>query len=473
MQKYAKQMKRAKTNKHKRLLWVHVAAFLFVIINCLRFPVDIAAELCIGLIAAYAVPALMSRLLLKYWSPKFALVLLGAACIMAFGISQNLEGFIEGASVDNPNLIFDAKRDFDAALHYLDTGEWSRGVAMGYPITIAYLFKIFGINIIYPMLFSMASVLGFISLGAATSSILLDRQDKHIIAFHSALLIASIAFILFQGTFVMKDAAVVLGMSFIGYTLAKCVKLQFDLWVIICGIIGSLILTIFKSPMGWFVIAGIIICCCNKNFKSYKYYLPILFLSILIIIIGGDLRPTDDARFVSDSTELNYSMLQLEQTSEYYDLIPNYYASSIFKRIIYLPFTSAVQYLMPIPWHFSSYLDRAAFHWYAHISIFWYFVGGAMIGFFIFQLFRKSGNGLNRWALWFLACYCGVALASAGTVARYYLPFIPLGMPIALHFLYSIKDGVISAKSAKTYWIVYSGLMIIALAMAYWFLELR
>ena len=461
---------------NQTLLWGHVIAFLIILLLSMQFGVSDGSKLCIGFIIAYAIPALASKLFMRNWSPQFGWVLLVAALIISFGITQNLITYTQNNhTFELPFLKNDFQRDYFAAIE-LQKGNDIGNINPGYPLFILHVFKIMGCVSIIPLLIiNMFFVLSTICIAGKTCAILLyDNIEEKKLVFHGAILTSSISLLLLQGTLLLKDAGICLAISCIGYSFASIYRFNFKFKKLIYLLIGFLILLLLKGSMSWFILAGTIILSYKSNRKQIPYYIIFGIICILVIIAGAYFRAYSDIDLIQgeSKTAISESILMLPETQKYGQIIPGYYDSHLY-RILLLPFTSAVQYLMPIPWHMFNHLDLGLFHWYGHLSFGWYFVGGSIIGFYIFQLFKKSDNGLNRWALWWIICYLGIAYYSAGTVARYYLPFIPLGVPLALHFLYSIKNGIISKKNAKIYWSAYAILMIIALAVSYWFLEIK
>ncbi len=467
----------AKLKSSQILLWGHVIAFLIVLLMSLSFGVSDGAKLCVGFIVAYAIPALLSKWLMKSWSHSFAWVLLIVALIMSFGITQNLITYTQdNYTFELPFLKNDFNRDYYAALE-LQKGNNVGSVNLGYPLAISYIFRIINCHNIIPLLIiNMCFVLSTICMTSKTCAVLLSnniiKEEK--LVFYGAILTACVSSLLLQGTILLKDAGICFAFSCIVYCYALLYRFKFGFKEIFYLLIGFLILLILKSSMAWFILVGTIILSIQTNRKQIPNYVILGIICALVIVGGSYFRSYSDIDLIQgdSKTAISESMLMLTDTKKYGQIIPGYYNSYIY-RIILLPFTSAVQYLMPIPWHMFNHLDLGQFHWYGHLSFGWYFVGGSIIGFYVLQWFRKSGRGLNRWALWWILCYMGVAYYSAGTVARYYLPFIPLGVPIALHFIYSIKNGLIAMKTAKLYWIIYITLLVIALAVSYWFLEIR
>ena len=117
-----------KQKRDKIFLWIHIATFLVVMLLSARFGEMHWAEITLGFVIAYSVPAVLSRILLNGWSQRFGLLLLGSALVMSFGITQNLTTYvIETGNFELPGLgwevVTDASRDYESAMEYFTTGE--------------------------------------------------------------------------------------------------------------------------------------------------------------------------------------------------------------------------------------------------------------------------------------------------------------------------------------------------------------
>ena len=469
-----------KQKQDKKFLWIHIAAFLIVMLLSARFGEAHWAEITLGFALAYSLPALLSRMLLNSWSHRLGLLLLGSAVVMSFGISQNLTTYvIENGNFELPGIgwevVSDASRDYESAMEYFTTGE-VHYVNKGYPMMIGTLFCLTGVNIAFALQLNMAFALGVIAMSGAIATLMLKAEDTKKAAFWGALLTASVSSIIFYGTVMLKDIGVTFGVVCCGYAFARIIKHRIDCYAVVSFICGGILLALLKSPIGWFIALGAIILLATSRCRKERYAgIVALVLSLAISIGGQRLRSNPDSLFISEkySEQTTHDMLDnVPNLERYSSLVSGYYSKSIIERVALLPLTAVAQYFPPFPWNFSRDLHLGGFYWYPHIVIGWYLLGGLSLGYLLLLWWRKNDGEMSRWALWIVLCYLAVAFASAGSVARYYLPFIPLCVPLALRFAQSITDGSLSAQSAKIYSATYITSLIAALCFSYWFLKL-
>lgn len=460
-------------DKSKILLWGHSAAFLIALLLSLQYDRDEGIMLVFGFVAAYAIPALLCKWLTDNYSRRIAMVLLCSAVVLMIGITLNLNTYLSGdGTFQSPAVTADALRDINAARN-LAAGIMTEDVAMGYPIVIHTMFSLLGINVIWPMLLSMVSILCTIVVAGKIASTLTLSDNKERASFRAMLLTASVAHLMLMGTIVMKDAHVALGMALCGYALAKCYRGRLGTSGIVAGACGAAVLMLLKGPMGWFVLAGVVMICLRKEKGSISDCIYLALLCVAMIAGGNEFRGSlGFSTIVPENSDIIHdSMHRLPSLTKYVAIIPDYYELPLWRRILLLPLTATVQYFPPFPWNFTRDLYFGGFYWWPHLSFFWYAIGGMMLGFYLFQFCRKSGAGFSRWALWWGACYLGVALVSAGTVPRYYIPMIPLGIPLALHFFDSVKSGIISRRNTKIYVAIYLIALCTALIASFIFLK--
>lgn len=459
------------------LLWMHVVVFLVVMLMCGRFGEAHWLGLCIGFVVAYGLPAVLCRILVKEWSCSVGILLLVSALIMAFGVCQNLSTYVlDLGTFSEPGLgTTDAARDFSATLEYM-SGKDMLPLNMGWPLLMAGLFKLTGVNIAYPMLLNMTFTLGTIIFGGLICQEAFPDRNRSKTLFWGVFMTASVSSILFYGTILMKDAGVTLGMSAVGLTLMQSSKgcLRKDGVVSMC--FGCALLALLKSPMGYFLLIGCItILITKKRKKMLLKGLVGCAMAAAVVLSGQWLRYSSDMSMISaDQAEAttHYMFDYLPNTERYASLIPDYYSLSVGERMLLLPFTASAQYFPPFPWNFTRDLHMGGFYWYPHIVLGWYLLGGLIIGYFCLLWWRKNDGELSRWALWILLCYLAVAYVSAGSVARYYLPFIPLAVPLAMQMIFAVKDGMVKTNRVKICGVLYGCLLCVALAASYIFLKL-
>lgn len=459
------------------LLWVHVVAFLIVMSISRQFDEVYWSTMCVGFIVAYALPLIFSRLCIRERSVRYGVLMLFSAMIMVVGICQNLTTYVlESGTFSDPGLgSTDACRDYCAAIEYLHTSVMP-DVNPGYPYLLSWLFSVLGVNIFYPMLLNMSLTLGTIVYGGLLCQEAFPSENRERTMFWGSLMTVSVSSILFYGTILMKDAGVVFAMTAIGYAFMQCTKNRLRLSGVVAFLVGAVILTLLKSPMGYFVMVGSIIMLLTTCQKKNVVIGIVFTIMALAIVVGGEWTryTAENTLFSSDHAESagRYMFDYLPNTQRYAELLPDYYSKSVVVRLLLLPFTATAQYFPPFPWNFTRDLHMGGFYWFPHVALGWYAIGGLVIGYFVLCWLRRNDAGLSRWALWLLLSYLVIAYLSAGSVARYYLPFIPLAVPLAMHILRSVENRKLQMSIFRRYSAVYIVLLLIGLGASYWYLKM-
>lgn len=460
-----------------KLLYTHIVAFLLLIFMTIRFGELRWSSMVVGFIVAYAVPTIIARLCLKGWSRRLCYLLLCVALLLSYGICSNLSTYvIEYGSFSNPALgTTDGARDFMAALQNRNTDN-PFVVNPGYPMLMQLVFHLCGVNIFYPMLVNMMFTLGTIIIGGQLCCEAFPDKDSKMMLFRGAFVTALISSIIFYGTVLMKDAIVIFAFSSVACGMMQIIRKRLRIGGLIALAIGMLLLSWLKSPMGYFMLIGVVILLLTtKSRSTIVAGIVMVILSAGVCASGLWTRFTpDDILLTTENAEATtrYMFDYLPNTQRYAELIPDYYHSSMVERMLLLPLTSAAQYFPPFPWNFTRDLYMGGFYWYPHICIGWYIVGGLILAYIVLCLFRRFDGGLSRWATWFILCYMAVAYVSAGSVARYYLPFVPMAIPLVMNVLMSVEQGCIAKRTFKIYLSVYFTALIVGLVLAYCYLKM-
>ena len=155
----------------------------------------------------------------------------------------------------------------------------------------------------------------------------------------------------------------------------------------------------------------------------------------------------------------------------YLDIIGDYLGYSFIEKTLLLPLSAAIQYLIPFPWNFMRDVPFGYSLVYSHISYGWYLVGGIILFYYFFAIWKSSPK-LIAWALWALFCYLVPAYMFAGTVSRYMLPFIPLLVPLGVYVIMKLRENKY-IRSFK-YWVFsYCMALSVVLCLCYYLQVVR
>lgn len=446
------------------------------------------AHVAVGFALCSGVALLLTRLCLRgLWSLRLGYVLIGAMAVAGIGMAINLGGYCSfPGSWENPNLGVgtDMAREWSWIAWHRADGTYVPFSNIGYTTIASFTVDRLGPGISGPLLLNIMMLCGTLGCSAAIAAILVPGREPKRSAFLAALLTAAVAGMIWYSTILLKEISVTFGTALFSVALAATCRRKMNAARFLAAAAGAYLLMMVKGPVGWFMMAGTVIMCLRFDRRNPQRYTATYGVGLLLVVLcgatvigGKKFRYTPDLEIlgaVEGRTEGNQNQMGGYPTVERYSsLIPHYFESPSPKRILLLPLTASAQFFPPFPWNYTRDTDEGRFVWYAHLSFLWYFVAGCAIGYLVLCLrCKKARGGLGRWALWWTVCYLGIAWFSGGTVARYYLPFIPCLAPLALQFIESIRSRALSRRAVKIYTASYCTLLAASLTAAYIFLKL-
>ena len=185
-----------------------------------------------------------------------------------------------------------------------------------------------------------------------------------------------------------------------------------------------------------------------------------MFSFIFAYSFGQQYRTVDGGDPMAKAFKIN-----LAQQS-YAALIGDYYFYPIWKRLLLLPVTAGVQYIIPFPWIYEHF-EVNALSVLPRLRFMWYFIGGVCIFYYLYiSILHNKQNHLGVWSWWPLVVFLIIAYITGGTVSRYILPLQPLFAVIALYVILNVWKGKFR-KSFTIWMIVYSFIMIALLLVCY------
>lgn len=404
--------------------------------------------------------------------------LLVVATIMAIGVILNIHCFTEqvGATTEFPLLLnADSLRFYNDALYTIGSPQ---GIPTdlknhGYGLLISWLWSITGVTIVSPIVVNMFSMLlSIILCGGIAWRMLRGETGKsgRWIASCAMVMSASVCYFLNSGTLLLKEALLILAFSLIGFAMTSLVKYSprrsANIKMMIMFAIGVIIIAFLRYNYLFMPIVGAVILvkwqrrhlsmgailmsiCAIGWIVSILFYSTALVLDTTVNIIGGE--RLGDAFFSGDP-----------QHDAYNGIVDGYLSFPWWKKVLYLPLSAAVQYLIPLPWGFTDDVHFGYTLAYAHISYPWYAVGGLIL-YYIIGWARRSPDVLRRMTFWGILMWLVPAFLFAGTVSRYALPMLPLLIPAAVYVVAKWK----SFATLKRWIWSYSILLVIGLIGGY------
>lgn len=446
--------------------------FAAVLSHCFDF--SDAVAILLAMTVVYIVPRLAFARL-SCWSRKGSWVLLIASMmVIGFAIGNLWDWSVgSGRSLVDPNLKSDDLGYYHWALHHYDGSCPEPSMTFrGLPVTILLLWKVLGVSVVWPIaLNAMMTLLSIVIAGATAARVAGDKvkSSPGTIAMIAMIMTALLGFYISQGIRVQKEAGLYLGIGLMGYALARMARTQADrkMWRdILTFTIGALITAFYRSNMLYFITAGIIIMILN-NRRQWRYGSTLLAISIAAFIIGfycSSYTMLQQMNIATGSGRMSdVFAMRTPSQSPYRAIIGNYFTYPIWLRILMLPVTAGVQYIIPFPWLYDY--QPAIDIWLPRVRIAWYVVGGMVLYYYLFIGWRK-GRGIGSWGLLPAVCYLGVCYVVGGTVSRYILPFQPMFVVIATFVCCKLRDGL-WRHSFRGWMVGYTLVLIAVLVLCY------
>ena len=419
---------------------------------------------------------------IAYEKSRFAddsgrLVLLLASTIITSFIVLNIHTYtsVPGHDASSPWLVnHDTSRYFSQSIGlYNGTLSFKDIPHPSLTLITAGLWKVFGVNIIYPLAANMLLTLLTIILGGRLAAILLrdkiSQMNAARISTMAMLLNTAVCNFMVHGSLLLREP--VICFSLVVVMLSLCDMLDGKgLKPALAFVAGTVLLVFSRSHLLFFVLAGIILFALRKPSRHIRIA-AVASLTIIACYVTNELITGYDSRYASpvdimtNGQTMSAGYLNLDRHNAYKSMIGDYFNEPAWKRMLLLPVTAAVQFFVPFPWNFMRDTPFGLAQIFSHVSYPWYAIGGIMIFYYLF-LWCKRDTPLRLWALWVLFCYLVPAYLYAGSVSRYILPFVPFMIPLAICTLHHIRKHK-PKRLIATYSITYCLLVTATLVSCY------
>ncbi len=407
-------------------------------------------------------------------------VLLVATTIISIGIIINVNYFtgFESANTQMPLLQNpDAKRYYADALYSMghEAGVATEAKNHGYGLMISWLWRITGITIVSPLILNMLFMLLAIILSGGIAWRLLNgvmSRSGEWISTCAMIMSASVCYFLNSGTLLLKEAGLIFAFSLIGFSIISLAKLSTTtihrIGVVVMFALGVLLISLLRFNFLIMVVVGIIMLQVWKrnNLLLGGAYLLVCIVGWLMVSLVMYQDGIETAQIASKIIEgrggIGAFFFENTDHDTYNAIVNGYFEYPWWKKIMLLPMSAAVQFLIPLPW---GYCDDIQFGYtlaYAHFSYPWYAVGGLLLYFVLFQM-NRAPKLLCRMVMWGVLMWLVPAYLFAGTVSRYTLPFLPLLIPAVVYVVGSCRK----CKNLKMWMYSYFVLLVIGLMSGY------
>ena len=465
----------------KLLLLGEVLALALLAAFAVRvFEFSDAINIILSLTVAYLIPRFIySRS--RYWCKWGHWLLLTIGFLLALYVVLSIKVCtIDVAyTLEEPNLHSDDGNYYAWALSHYDGRCPSPTVTIkGLPLIMLWQWKILGVSIAWPMALNyMFTLLTIVMTGKVACRMLCHKFDDFkpsTISTLAMLMVALMGFLVSQGLRIQKEAGCSLGLLLVGYTLAGIANGETltkhernrDIAIFVTG---CLLMAMVRTNFCYFAIVGAAMMAFSNHRAHWKYGAVLTLIAAVITVafsiifsysFGQQYRTVDGG----DAMALAFKVGVVQQP--YFAIIGDYYHYPEWKRLLLLPVTAGVQYVIPFPWLYD-YSHASILNLLPRFRVMWYFVGGACLHYFLYiTILHHKNSNLGIWAWWPLVLFMIIAFITGGSVSRYALPLQPLFVVIALYVLLNVKQG--NYRRSFTIWmIIYVFVLVAVLVVCY------
>lgn len=398
--------------------------------------------MCAGWLIAYLAAAVpYSR---KTWSSLAgAWTLFGASLVLAFGIILNCHYYIcvwGHGDVSQPVLMnTDAWSAWNNAL--VDNGRadaypcpWP---AVGYGHFVGLIVAAFGADICIPLLFNALCALATIALTGCIAQMCAqgNETERRHMATCAMVISAFMCYFMASGTVLIKDTPLAAAVALTAWAALR-MRTGRTPWAV-AAIAAAAVVVTYARPNYLLVLIAVIAVACRP--RRREAIMPACLCAVLAavwLLSQGWETSSPIGNYIDMSTRNMASADgDVSSHSAYYGILGDYYSLPSWQRILLLPVTVAIQFLIPFPWTCGKYLVFGPFMAVAHFSFFRY-AAGALVMYFIGRQIPRAGRApvlLLRMVAIGLLFYCASAFQFAGSISRYGIPLIALIVPAAAY----------------------------------------
>lgn len=441
------------TTKSGGLMLAEVLALLAVAAGTLwAFPLLQAMQMTTALTVAYLVARSYYARCCHACMGGRVVLLLAALWLAAIAVPFVHHATLgSGATFRMPTLYNDAARYYDWALAHYDGSAIEPTVTFwGYPLMIVGLWRVLGVSIIWPVALNvMMTLLTIVLTGQLAARVVATDQRRT--ATVAMAMIAVQAFFMSQGAQMLKESWVYLAITLIAYSLvplsrsekqearskrqearSKRQSRHYSLFIFHYSLffVGCFVLAAVRAKYVNFIFIAIVMLAVAGRLRQWRYYATLLMLTAVCWWMG--MAMTDNytiVQQVNNVTGQGGMDAMFPAQGAYHSLLGDYYHYPLWKKLLYLPITCGVQWVIPFPWlpagSHASWLGMVP-----RLRLGWYVLSGVVVYFYIFVSWRRNLQWM-AWAWFPMVCYVGIAYMTSGTVSRYILAFEPWWMVLA------------------------------------------
>ena len=372
-----------------------------------------------------------------------AILLLMAATAIFAGAVANVNFFTLGSGGTAEWPFFhnvDATERWGEARRIVERGRLSLQPAACVTALLMYAFGHDVFTALMPGL--LAALLSMVATGAIAWR-LTRRRD---VAFGAMLALSLMCYFMVQSTVLIKDVPLALGMALAGLGLVRLDSGERGTATWLCMATAIAIMSVYRANTLNFLALGALIFAVRR-----RHALP--FVAVAVIAICARAAMTSALTWIPATYDSGMSRMYIAASGGgggggdgmVDSLLAAYPALPVWQRLLMLPATAAMQFLIPFPWDWASDRLFGPTVPLAHCQYTWY-AAGALLLYWGAALARRSPAPMVRLGIWAGACYLITAYLFAGRISRYALPLLPLVMPMVAY-------TAIMARRRRSLWI--------------------
>lgn len=455
--------------------WPYIALSIMAItvaaITASTFGIADGLRIVAAMAVACALPLAAARRL-KWWSPACTVALAAVMLVLAASAVHYIWSttLASGATLEEPALKADSAGYYRWALHHYD-GRCDEPLTtfFGFPLAMLALWRVLGVSIVWPVAMNIMLTTAAIIMGARLAVIFTSGVKGVRPSAAAAATIALMGlhgYFLSQGFVVQKEAFNYLAMTMIALSLVNLhqgsgTRCQNIKWVAMYAV-ACVILALVRAKYINFAAIGVAMLAATRLRRQWRTLIALAAMTFLTWLMGMYCSTTYSvAQQVGNVAGGEYMTLAFDthgHQSVYYQLLGGYYMQPLWKRILFLPFTSATMSIIPFPWGAESSMWTSVM---PRVRVGWYIVLGILLCYYALLSWRRR-HSLGIMAWWPAVCFAGIAYICGGSVSRYILPFQPLWAAIAVYVCSLVHTGI-QRRPILTAYTVYLAALFITL----------
>ncbi|MGN0209497.1 MAG: hypothetical protein ACI391_00075 [Muribaculaceae bacterium] len=351
---------------------------------------------------------------------------------------------------------YDSIRDWGIGTQLL-AGEAVYG-AYGY--LVAGLRWLLGDNVLSVIGFN---VLSYLVCAILTGQITYELTGKERTSRLAMLLTIMIAYLWAQATTVLKDTPVAMCMAILTLIFVRSEMKRARVWEYVCGAIVLALMAVIRVNFLFMISAMAVVMGVHRRRFSPVMAAVVALCAIYYLIVSQLLIIAPDPLQIAHTTgPVSDWVMADDHTRPWDDMLGGSYSMlPMYKRLLWLPASVVLQFILPFPWNFeSAYLDGPA-KVMARIGLVWYYCG-ALILWWLAVKWRTATAMTRRTVLCGLLLTVATAYSTSGRASRYCLSYLPMLLPIA-----AMAHECWRERTLQRWLIVFGVLLMLALIICY------